>query len=159
MLVWKTYFGTAPNFQAQNGLMSLRSWWRSVRSLIKFIAFRLARGHRESKAEERDDNRLNPLLHLCPPDIRSSRRRIALIMPPHPARGAEAGRSGESVVRRGRIPSSFSAIQRKPRSPGLSHSPTRFCAKPPWTETALPSPSYKIAGWPSSTPEAETHPE
>ena len=54
--------------------------------IIEFIAFRLARGHRESKAEERDDNRPNPLPHRCPPDIRSSRRRIALIMPPHPAR-------------------------------------------------------------------------
>jgi len=25
----------SPNFQAQNGLLSLRSWWRSVRSLKK----------------------------------------------------------------------------------------------------------------------------
>src|SRR5512135_1923766 len=24
----------SPNFQAQNGLLSLRSWWRSVRSLV-----------------------------------------------------------------------------------------------------------------------------
>jgi hypothetical protein len=25
----------SPNFQAQNGLLSLRSWWRSVRSLLR----------------------------------------------------------------------------------------------------------------------------
>jgi len=29
----------SPNFQAQNGLLSLRSWWRSVRSLDKSIRF------------------------------------------------------------------------------------------------------------------------
>src|SRR5208337_3144858 len=27
------------NFQAQNGLLSLRSWWRSVRSLRKLLEF------------------------------------------------------------------------------------------------------------------------
>src|SRR5271166_6269392 len=28
----------SPNFQAQNGLLSLRSWWRSVRSLEMVVA-------------------------------------------------------------------------------------------------------------------------
>src|SRR5271157_1411229 len=40
----------SPNFQAQNGLLSLRSWWRSVRSLNTILLYDLTSTYFEGKA-------------------------------------------------------------------------------------------------------------
>src|SRR5271157_6075958 len=40
----------SPNFQAQNGLLSVRSWWRSVRSLNTILLYDLTSTYFEGKA-------------------------------------------------------------------------------------------------------------
>src|SRR5208337_1669248 len=47
----------SPNFQAQNGLLSLRSWWRSVRSLTTLEDFpevKAGKLNRERHIPDRD---------------------------------------------------------------------------------------------------------